>query len=299
MKSLKAGLAVLLFVPAAAVAAVQDFSVLNRIVIHDNGAVYTEPRSDSTGFRMEIIGDADGYKGEKTKSGRPFIAAKNGESYSIRLYNPLPVRVAVNLTVDGLNSISGKPSGIVDGEKWLIEPYSYVLIRGWQVNGSEARRFFFTEKPKSYAKWRENVTGLKLSANCGVIAAAYFWSQADLDRYHADNYVYRNIRVSGYPLFSGAGSRMRGIGFGAAAGAAGSLAMNEPQEMDSFKRPESKLTAGTGMGTRESNPTQQVEFNFDAGMYSVSQALVVYYDFPTPEPTPNPFPTLAYSPEMP
>src|SRR6185436_10785471 len=87
-----------------------------------------------TAFRLEVVSDNEGLKPESSRNGRPFVYARPGERYTIRLYNPLPVRVAVNLTVDGLNSITGKPSGISDGEKWLLEPYGSVVIPGWQVS---------------------------------------------------------------------------------------------------------------------------------------------------------------------
>jgi hypothetical protein len=53
--------------------------------------------------------------------------------------------------------------------------------------------------------------------------------------------------------------------------------------------------AGTGMGERESNPTFEVAFNYDSGMYSPDQAVVIYYDFAQ---TPNPFPAQDFAPEM-
>jgi hypothetical protein len=49
------------------------------------------------------------------------------------------------------------------------------------------------------------------------------------------------------------------------------------------------------MGESESNPTIQVAFNYDAGMYSPDQAVVIYYDF---APIPNPFPAQDFAPEM-
>jgi hypothetical protein len=41
-----------------------------------------------------------------------------------------------------------------------------------------------------------------------------------------------------------------------------------------------------------------VAFDYDAGMYSVDQALVIYYDF-AKVPGPNPFPALGFAPETP
>ena len=176
---------------AQAQAAVKDYDVSYRLAVIQDGQRIHENRRQTYGFGMAILSDDEGVKEETNRNGKPFVAAVEGENYSIRLTNPLPVEVAVNLTVDGLNSISGKPSGISDGEKWILEPNSTVTIPGWQVSGGTARRFFFTDKPKSYAKWREGSLGRDLSANCGVIGAAFFWSQADLDRYFEDHPIYR------------------------------------------------------------------------------------------------------------
>src|SRR5208282_5948283 len=158
-------LAVLLALAASnAQAALKDHTVKYRLAIMEDDRLIHEMRHQNYNFRMEIVDDSEGVMPETAKNGRPFVAAIKGERYSVRLYNPLPVRVAVNLTVDGINSISGQPSGISDGQKWMIDPYSSITIPGWQVSGGEARRFFFTEKPKSYAKWRGDETGKDLAA---------------------------------------------------------------------------------------------------------------------------------------
>ncbi len=286
--------ALLAFAASNAQAALKDQTVKYRLAIQEDGRMTYETQRQSYGFRVEVVADEEGVKPETFKNGRPFVAASKGERYSVRLYNPLPVRVAVNLTVDGLNSISGQPSGITDGQKWMIDPYSSVTIPGWQVSGGEARRFFFTDKPKSYAKWRGDETGKDLSANCGVIGAAYFWSQKELDQYYEDHPIYRTTQrpMPFSSLSAKASGRM----------AAGAPAC-EPRMLDDRERnmEEKKATdevAGTGMGERESHPTIQVAFDFDRGMYSPAQALVIYYDFAKVQ-RPNPFPDYGYSPEMP
>jgi len=250
---------------------------------------------------MEILSDNEGVKSESYRDGRPFITAVKGENYSVRLYNPLPVRVAVNLTVDGLNSISGQPNGIADGHKWMIDPYSSVTIPGWQVTGGEARRFFFTDKPKSYAKWRGDMTGKDLAANCGVIGAAFFWNQQELDQYFAQHPFYRYTR-NYYPYDevtrSKAANRSSADYGSAASGAPACAPAQEPAVRDMMKKSEEREQAGTGMGERESHPTTQVSFDYNAGMYSLDKALVVYYDFAKAQ-VPNPFPAVGYSPEMP
>jgi hypothetical protein len=237
-------------------------------------------------------------KVEASKNGRPYVTAQKGENYSVRLYNPLPVRVAVNLTVDGLNSITGKPSGIADGEKWMIDPYSTVTIPGWQVNGGESRRFFFTNKPKSYAKWQGDNLGKDLAANCGVIGAAYFWNQGELDQYYESHPQYRYTqnyypmdRAQGYDHSVAKKSRSLDA---AAPAASGMGAMKEEMRPE----PAPQEQAGTGMGERESHPTYQVSFTYDRGMYHPSQAVIIYYGF-AETPGPNPFPDSDFAPEMP
>jgi len=279
--------ALLVLAGSSALAAEVNYDVRVRKAILEDGRLRHEVTRVPMGFRMEVVDDSEAAKAESWKEGRPFVTAHPQERYSVRLTNPLPVRVAVNLTVDGLNSISGKPSGISDGQKWLIEPYGSVVIPGWQVSGGEARRFFFTDKPKSYAEWRGEALGRDLAANCGVIGAAYFWNQGELDRYYDDHpqVIYRQRP---YPCVNGTEKAMSRS---APAPAAGSLAE------DSNRPEESGQQAGTGMGERQDHPTYEVDFKFDTGMYRLSQALVLYYDFGKAQ-SPNPFPALSYAPEM-
>ena len=52
------------------------------------------------------------------------------------------------------------------------------------------------------------------------------------------------------------------------------------------------------MGEREDHPITMVNLDYNEGMYKLSEALVIYYDFAN-EPQPNPFPALSFAPEMP
>jgi hypothetical protein len=282
-------------------AAVTTMPVKYKVPVYgDDGKSY-ESRTTRVPFQIDIISDQDGAKTESVKNGRPFVAARPGERYAVRIYNPLPVRVAVNLSVDGLNSISGKPSGIADGQKWMIDPYSTITLRGWQVSEAELRRFFFTEKPASYAAWRGEQLNKDLAANCGVIGAAFFWNKAELTAYYETQPVYRYSKKlkafeadKGDKLFERAATQA-GAPTGAPADGRRLRPASEPARDE-----ETKLAkkAGTGMGERESHATTEVAFNYDAGMYKASQAVLVYYDF-VQEPVPNPFPALSFAPEMP
>ena len=272
-------------------AAYSNFPVRSRLVIVEDGVIHTQSERQNYGFRVEVLSDDDQPKAEDYKDGQTWITAHPEERYTVRLYNPLPVRVAVNLTVDGLNAITGKPSGISDGEKWMIDPDSFITIRGWQVNGEEARRFFFTKKPKSYAQWRGEQLRKDLSVKCGVIGAAYFWNQKELDQYYEDHPIYRTsyLRQRAVPCaksMAGIGALQSGMVDATAAGS---------EDRESADK---KQKAGTGMGERESHPTTTVEFQYDTGMYRLAQAVVIYYDFAQREPVPNPFPALSYAPEM-
>jgi hypothetical protein len=100
--------------------------------------------------------------------GRTYIEALPGAEYEIRVTNPGPNRVAVALSVDGLNTIDARHTSAWNSSKWVIEPYQSITIGGWQMSTERARRFYFTNERDSY--------GAKLgqTANLGVIAAVIF-----------------------------------------------------------------------------------------------------------------------------
>ncbi|MGH9240754.1 MAG: hypothetical protein ACRD3G_22140 [Vicinamibacterales bacterium] len=100
--------------------------------------------------------------------GRGYIEALKGREYIIRLRNPYAVRVAVALSVDGLNTIDARQTTAADARKWVLGPYESVTISGWQTSRTEARRFEFTTEADSYAQ------ALGRGANLGVITAAVF-----------------------------------------------------------------------------------------------------------------------------
>jgi len=100
--------------------------------------------------------------------GTTYIEALQGQEYAVRLTNPLGVRVAVALSVDGLNTINARHTEARLGHKWVLGPYESVVISGWQTGAEHARRFFFTTEERSYGAW------LGQTENLGVISAAFF-----------------------------------------------------------------------------------------------------------------------------
>jgi hypothetical protein len=100
--------------------------------------------------------------------GRWYVEARKGREYAIRLRNPFGVRVAVALSVDGLNTIDARETTAADARKWVLGPYETVTISGWQTSQLEARRFEFTTEAGSYGQ------ALGKTANLGVISAVFF-----------------------------------------------------------------------------------------------------------------------------
>jgi hypothetical protein len=100
--------------------------------------------------------------------GRTYVEALQGAEYELRVRNDSPDRVAVALSVDGLNTIDARHTSAWNASKWVIEPYQTITISGWQMSSERARRFYFTNERDSY--------GAKLgqTANLGVISAVFF-----------------------------------------------------------------------------------------------------------------------------
>jgi hypothetical protein len=119
------------------------------------------------GFTVEVLIDGRVVP-EYPARGTRYIEAIKGAEYAIRLRNPLGVRVAVALSVDGLNTIDAKRSSAAHARKWVLGPYETVVISGWQTSSSQARRFYFTSEEQSYAQW------LGKTSDMGVISAVFF-----------------------------------------------------------------------------------------------------------------------------
>jgi len=118
-------------------------------------------------FDVQVLVDGRSLE-EYAARGRTYVEALEGREYELRVHNPYPYRVAVALSVDGLNTIDAKHTTAYEASKWVIGPYGAIEISGWQVSSSRARHFYFTTERDSY--------GAKLgqTANLGVISAVFF-----------------------------------------------------------------------------------------------------------------------------
>jgi hypothetical protein len=168
-------------------------------------------------------------------NGTVFIEALRGRPYAIRVSNPWPVRVAVALAVDGLNTIDARHTLAADARKWVVEPYGSIVIGGWQTSLADARRFEFTTEARSY--------GARLgdAENLGVIAAVFYRERA-------------------MPPVAVAREQLRGDAGGAAsASGANSAARPAPA---SAPRTETEYAA-TGLGERVDHAVREVSIELE------------------------------------
>lgn len=118
-------------------------------------------------FELQVLVDGRPLTEQHTR-GRTYVEALQGAEYELRLRNGSPDRVAVALSVDGLNTIDAEQSSAWNASKWVIEPYQTITISGWQMSSERARRFYFTTERDSYAAKLGRRTDL------GVISAVFF-----------------------------------------------------------------------------------------------------------------------------
>ena len=118
-------------------------------------------------FGVEVLSGGAAHEKYPAR-GRVYIEAIEGAEYALRLSNPLPVRVAVALSVDGLNTIDARRTSAREASKWVIPPYGSITVSGWQMSSTRARRFYFTDEKNSYAN------RIGQPSDMGVITAVFF-----------------------------------------------------------------------------------------------------------------------------
>ena len=127
------------------------------------------------GFSLQVVLDGSA-RPEYHARGAVYVEAVRDRAYVLRITTPLPVRVAVALAVDGLDTIDARHGDARSAAKWVLGPYESVEIPGWQVNGSNARRFVFTGERSSYGAW------LGQTDNLGVIEAVFYRQKVACNR---------------------------------------------------------------------------------------------------------------------
>ena len=150
-----------LFSMAPSEAAVADYRITSP-PSEQHRPIFLENR-----FEVDVLVNGRSLE-EYHARGKSYVEAIAGAEYEVRIRNPLPYRVAVALSVDGLNSIDARRTSAWNASKWVIEPYGTIHIGGWQMSSERARRFYFTTERDSYA------AKLGQTSNLGLISAVFF-----------------------------------------------------------------------------------------------------------------------------
>ena len=211
-----------------------------------HAAVSVQPQRHETVEMVDVLVNGLPQR-HYVHEGRSYVEAIKGKEYAIRLRNPYPVRVAVALSVDGLNTIDARHTAASDARKWVIDPYQTITISGWQVNSAEARRFEFTTEARSYGQ------ALGQTANLGIISAVFFKERAQV--------IARETSKDSSARTLSAPAAQRGASSETAASAEKRLA-------DEY--------AATGMGRRTNHAITQVWLDLE---HTASDAMNIRYEF--------------------
>jgi hypothetical protein len=225
------------------------------------------------GFGLEVLVDGSA-RPEYPARGTVYVEALRGRDFSLRITNPLGVRVAVALSVDGLNTIDARHTTARDARKWILDPYQTVVIPGWQVSGDTSRKFYFTGEKRSYG------AALGQTANLGTIEAVFYrerlpyrsgvWRERKDEERISANERRPDAPVAAPPEPQAAGARDRSQETGSSDGAVGGgkLAQNEPSDAarDHSKKSSSSLSdelAATGIGRRTRFEVTRVDLDLE------------------------------------
>jgi hypothetical protein len=208
--------------------------------------------TERSGFGLDVLVDQEPLR-EYSARGGVYVEAMRGRSYELRVTNPLPYRVAVALSVDGLNTLDAKHSSAARASKWVIEPYDSIVISGWQVNENAARQFFFTGEERSYG------AAIGQTENLGVIEAVFF-----REREREPIPVYRPYEED---------SRRDAPRSSAAPPSAGARPESSKAQAEGGL---SDDYAATGMGRRHDHAVERVEFDLDP---NPAATLRIRYEF--------------------
>ena len=222
------------------------------------GAIVARPALalERDGFAVSVLVGGEvrpEYPGRATT----YIEAIRGREYTLSITNPLPQRVAVALSVDGLNTIDAKHTSTKAASKWVLGPYETIEISGWQVNQSDARRFFFTGERHSFGAY------LGETQNLGVIEAAFFRERVCARPRWADDRA------------QGAGGRdgeLRRKAEAKQAAPASSLGAAQRAEASGV----SDEYAATGIGHRDEHQVQAVQLELESTAAAILQ---LHYEY--------------------
>ena len=226
--------------------------------------VFPAGAASSNGVRVEVTvcgGSATEYRHRSTQ----YIEAREGCEYSIRLINDTADRVAIYLSVDGLNTIDASQTSASKASKWVLGPYQSATIPGWQTANYASRKFTFTTADASYAEW------VGSTSDAGWIrAVAYREKSYTPPPVYYDPGTEQNWRRSERYDWDGGSSdssnRKAGTGAGATAEAeSSSRGRSAPPSRDYYREDD---RAGTGIGREVNHSVTHVGFDAESRPFS-------------------------------
>ena len=119
-----AGVLLLLFVFLAAFAGRKTFAKLSTASA-SMSVEAAQPPATENGFSVEVLIYGRPAT-EYSARGRRYIEALQNAEYELRIHNPSGGRVAVALSVDGMNTIDARHTSAWDAHKWVIDPYETI-----------------------------------------------------------------------------------------------------------------------------------------------------------------------------
>lgn len=213
------------------------------------------------GFDLSVLVDGVA-RPEYAARGTVYVEAVRGREYALRVTNPTGRRAAVALSVDGLNTIDAKRSDARSARKWIVEPYGSIVIEGWQVSNSAARKFFFTTETNSYGAL------LGKTRDLGVLEAVVFLEKEPVWRPRPQVFYEKDDDGRGRKREESARDAERQPPAAAAprASGLGAGAAMEPAPPMEQKKAQSKLSddfAATGMGDRTRHDVTQIAMDLE------------------------------------
>lgn len=202
-------------------------------------------------------------------SGRLYFEARTGESYRLLLENRTVERLAVLVTVDGLNVIDGeieasRTRSSEPGPMYVLEPGRRATIQGWRRSLDEVQRFTFVDEGRSYA-----VRSGKDNPRLGWVEVA----------------VYREEQPRPVPLWQSrrgaeepaTGAPPAGAPTPAPEATADAAGVDRPEASGAYEgRRQAKRYPGTGWGERTTD--RAVRVAFDPQLYP-SERVTLRYEY--------------------
>ncbi len=223
---------------------------------------------ERAGYTLEILVDGVPLHEYATR-GKNYIEAIEGREYSIRLNNRTGRRIAVALSVDGLNTIDAKTTTADDATKWILGPHQTITLEGWQTGASTARRFFFTTEENSYGAWIGD------TRNLGIVSAAVFRERPRPTPIYRHDAKEKRSEAQGDSGGRGSSApsappaEMRRLSQSAESGSRSS-ADAAPEPSDDF--------AATGIGRKFDHKVRRVEFESEASPAAVMELRYEYHE---------------------